>query len=161
MPRIEFSNDFTVEEKGIFSATVASNIEVLNIGEGYDFTVSVKKTELPNKDLYGYLTPAAEDDFFGGDERSFDIFLNKLNGLHRNIETLSHEMIHVEQHLTKRLQADFDGLYWLGKFVPGYIVTDMRYYSMLPWENEAHKWDGRLYRIAVKKLNMKEENDDN
>lgn len=157
MSRIEFSKDFTAKEKGIFSATVASNIEVLNIDKGYDFVVSVKKDKFPDKHLYGYLTPANDD---LDEVRSFEIFLNTTNGLHRNIETLSHEMIHVEQHLTKKLQVDFDGLYWKGNFVPGFIATNMMFYSMLPWENEAHKWDGRLYSIAVKKLNLKEEPDD-
>lgn len=155
MPRIEFSTQFSIEERGILTATFESNNEVLGIDQK-NFIVRVGKKRFPDKLMYGYLTPINDD------ANDFKVFFNTSNDLHRNIRTLSHEMIHAKQQLTKKLQLGFNGLYWKGNFVPEYIATSRLFYSILPWEQEAHHLDKKLYSIAVKKLNLKEteENDD-
>lgn len=156
MPRIIFSDQFTEHEKDILSATVQSNIEFLQI-EDKDFLVRIARKSFPDKRMFGYLTLSDDDT---DDYRDFEIYLSSHSDLHRSMKTLSHEMIHAQQHLSKKLVVANRGLYWKGTYVPEYIATDMNYYSYFPWENEAHHWDYKLYSAATQKLNIPQEPDD-
>lgn len=141
-----FSDAFSNEEKSILSATIESNIETLYI-DNIDFKVEIRKEDL-NPDLFGYMIPLSDhNDHFG-------IAINSKNDLRRSIATLGHEMIHVEQHLHDRLVITDMGLIWKDSFIPSFIATDMAYYRFLPWEIEAHKYDKRLFSIAMEKVKI-------
>lgn len=144
--KLYFSDDFSDEEKTIFTATMESNMEILKINN-MDFNIELRKENM-HHDRYGYMTPLSDtNDHFG-------IALNSKTDIRLHILTLGHELIHVEQHLRRKLIVTEIGLIWKDNFIPDFIATDMAYYRYLPWEIEAHKYDKRLFSIAIEKVNV-------
>jgi len=86
-----------------------------------DITVKLKNT----KDAMGYCLE-------GDDKRTFELEINKSQGLRSLLETVAHEMVHVKQFARRELHPSKDD--WYGKT---YNPKKVSYWD-LPWEIEAH-----------------------
>ena len=85
-------------------------------------------------------TIKAEVDTSGRDQ--FIIYL--LAGLNSAKESLvlAHELIHVKQYVSRRLEIKGDKIFWLGRKF--HLKEESAFYP--PWENEAHAADHKLAR---------------
>jgi len=104
--------------------------------------VIVKVTVTSNIDVYGYCCIEQYDENDDVYELSMDVQKGQTNS--EIIHTLAHEMVHIHQYVTKKLNDDLT--VWKGKK----IDSDNIDYEDHPWEIEAMMIGDKLYTLWEK-----------
>lgn len=105
------------------------------------------------KDLYKERLIWGDMDVEDHDEKSPKFYIIRLNysgveSFAKTLETLAHELIHVEQFATRRLR-NLAGPFRVAYEKEHYNTLDVPYYER-PWEIEAHELEQTIYNYMVK-----------
>ena len=110
--------------------------EQLNIGDDYEYVlVKVKVTK--NIDVYGYCNIEHYDEEDNVIELAMEVQTGQTQS--DTIHTLAHEMVHIRQYVTGKLNDDMS--MWNGEK----IDSDSIDYDEHPWEIEAQELGDKLY----------------
>lgn len=147
MPTLVFSDDFAPGERSVYGKIFAQACAALGIAD-VPASVLLVKEAFPHRHLKGNVCRLARD--------CFRIAVNSRNDIFDGTFALSHETVHIKQHLTRQLRDDRHGVWWCGEFFPAAVATSQEYYHSLPWEIEAHAVGPRLHEAGLAALSTSE-----
>jgi len=147
---IEFTgHKLSTLQKDIISEAVDSALDVLvskRMKNTLSFEIEINKDMFEKRNAWGDMDVEDED----RSPKFFSITLNYsgVESFAKMLETLAHELIHVEQFATRRLRH-------LAK--PFAIAFEKNHYNTLetpyyqrPWEIEAHELESSVYNYMIK-----------
>lgn len=147
MPTLVFSDDFAPGERSVYSKIFAQACAGLGIAEA-DASVLMVKEAFPYRHQKGNVCRLSRD--------CFRVAVNARNDIFDGTFALSHETVHIKQHLAQQLRDDRHGLWWCGRFFPAAVATSKDLYHDLPWEKEAHALGPRLHEAGLSVLTTSE-----
>ena len=114
--------------------------------------VNVRKTTL-DADTKGQVTMIASGSIR---QREYDIILDHARGLHQNLETLAHEMVHVRQKAKDQLQYRYNYGKIMARWKDNAVVPlNQIPYMDRPWEIEARSLQKGLYKDYLEYVKVK------
>lgn len=146
MPTLLIADDgFSDFQRLVYRRVFFHACEVLDI-QSYDASVTLRQSEMPMKrpHLIAAITTLEPDHYL--------IVLKYQAPPARGMFGMCHEIIHLKQHLIGSLRNLDDGAMWHDQFFTLDQCENPFMYHSLPWEQEAHAMQDRVYSDVVRRL---------
>jgi len=141
-------------QKDVIAEAISAGLDVLvskRMKRTLYFEVNIEKDLYKNNLIWGDMDV---EDYGEQSPKFYTIRLNYsgVESFAKMLETLAHELIHVEQFATRRMR-NLAGPFRVAYEKEHYTTSDVPYYER-PWEIEAHELENSVYEY-MKKRSMK------
>lgn len=109
----------------------------------YQLEIDIEDRGLNREGLYGACTVLDRN----SRPREFLIEMNNTLDDMAYLSTLFHELIHVKQRVLGQFKTKYEKDYWFGK-----LIDPDTEYKNLPWEVEAHQYEGSVTELYLESL---------